>query len=392
MLAGEADHLKEYSVGIDALGKPSTYDPRRDSTVRIQVGRLRQKLTEYYATEGAEDLLVIDLPKGRFKITCEPRTVAAALAEPDGHALPGSPFTHEEPKPIRGSRLVFVLAAALVAASIWACVSTTILMRDRKESTMFRSNWTSELDDLWKPIVSVRRPLIVSIADPPFVQFKGYGAYRDLTLNTWQDIVKSPAVDAIRKALKEPSIDRNVYYAPIGEITASFLIGKLLGPRIETMSLMRTSEISLQQLADNNVLYIGAAVFFDEELRGTPLQRDLINLRPGIHNEHPHPGEPALMSDQMPLGASEDGEAYALVTHVPGPLRTTEILSFTSNRTAGRLAAVEWFTNPVYARTLVSKLRKPSGEIPRYYQIVLRVKYRGGVPTETNYVLHHELQ
>jgi hypothetical protein len=41
---------------------------------------------------------------------------------------------------------------------------------------------------------------------------------------------------------------------------------------------------------------------------------------------------------------------------------------------------------------LVSKLRKPSGEIPRYYQIVLRVKYRGGVPTETNYVLHHELQ
>src|SRR5579871_4784898 len=70
-LAGEADQLKEYSVGIDALGKPATYDPRHDSTVRIQVGRLRQKLAEYYRTEGKDDPLVIDLPKGRFKLTCE---------------------------------------------------------------------------------------------------------------------------------------------------------------------------------------------------------------------------------------------------------------------------------------------------------------------------------
>ncbi|RDJ94239.1 hypothetical protein B4Q13_15945 [Lacticaseibacillus rhamnosus] len=56
-----------------------------------------------------------------------------------------------------------------------------------------------------------------------------------------------------------------------------------------------------------------------------------------------------------------------------------------------RLAAVEWFTDEKYARILAGKLRKPSGEIPRYYQVVLRVKYKGGVPTETSYVLHHEL-
>jgi hypothetical protein len=52
---------------------------------------------------------------------------------------------------------------------------------------------------------------------------------------------------------------------------------------------------------------------------------------------------------------------------------------------------VEWFTDPVYARALVARLRKPSGEIPRYYQVVLRVKFKDGVPTSTSYVLHHEL-
>ena len=28
-IAGEADQLKEYMIGIDALGKPESYDPRR---------------------------------------------------------------------------------------------------------------------------------------------------------------------------------------------------------------------------------------------------------------------------------------------------------------------------------------------------------------------------
>src|SRR5271154_3607325 len=55
--SGEAEHLKEYSVGLDALGKPATYDPRQDSGVRLQASRLRQKLDEYYRTEGTSDPL-----------------------------------------------------------------------------------------------------------------------------------------------------------------------------------------------------------------------------------------------------------------------------------------------------------------------------------------------
>src|ERR1700692_1488584 len=76
---GEADQLKEYAVAIDGLGKPHSYAPRHNSAVRIQVGRLRQKLAEYYRTEGKLDEFVVDLPRGRFKLTCEPR---CAIVEP----------------------------------------------------------------------------------------------------------------------------------------------------------------------------------------------------------------------------------------------------------------------------------------------------------------------
>ncbi|HEY7391484.1 MAG TPA: hypothetical protein VH640_23415 [Bryobacteraceae bacterium] len=392
-LSGEADHLKEYSVGIDALGKPPTYDPRHDSTVRIQVGRLRNKLAEYYRTEGKQDPLVVDLPKGRFKLTYEealpPPAIPRAVEEaPLAPAAPSAAPSQTK----RVSPAVLALSLVSVLALIWAAVATAQLLRTRERTSEYTALWTPELEQLWKPFLASKRPMIISIADPPFVQFKGYGAYRDLALNRWEDIIKSPAVIAIGKALNHADIQPNQYYAPIGEVNASFLVGKLLGPRVETLSLLRASELSFQQLANNNVLFIGAAVFFQNELQGLPVQLDLVNSRPGIHNLHPRNGEPAILEDQVPTGSSEDGEAYILVTRVPGPLGTTEIETLTSNRTPGRLAAVDWFTDPNRARMLVSKLRSPSGQIPRFYQIVLRVKYKAGVPTETSYVLHHEVR
>ena len=78
-LSGEAGGLKEYTVGLDVFAKPDTYDPRQESVVRMHMARLRQKLAEYYRTEGVDDPIVVDLPKGAFKVTFEPR--AAALVE-----------------------------------------------------------------------------------------------------------------------------------------------------------------------------------------------------------------------------------------------------------------------------------------------------------------------
>src|SRR5580700_2348855 len=72
-LEGTADGLKEYTVGLDVFAKPASFDPRQESAVRMHVARLRQKLAEYYRTEGAGDALIVDLPKGGFKITFEPR-------------------------------------------------------------------------------------------------------------------------------------------------------------------------------------------------------------------------------------------------------------------------------------------------------------------------------
>src|ERR1019366_9358401 len=70
-IKGKADRLKEYTIGLEAFGKPPTYDPKHDSIVRLQVGRLRQKLAAYYQSEAAGDPVVVNLPKGAFKLLFE---------------------------------------------------------------------------------------------------------------------------------------------------------------------------------------------------------------------------------------------------------------------------------------------------------------------------------
>lgn len=60
------EHLKETTIGVSVFGCATDYDPKADAIVRSQAWRLRLKLKEYYADEGADDPLVIDLPKGHY--------------------------------------------------------------------------------------------------------------------------------------------------------------------------------------------------------------------------------------------------------------------------------------------------------------------------------------
>ena len=57
-----ATPVKEYQIATDVFGRPPDFDPRLDSTVRVQTGRLRSKLAEYYAGAGAEDPIIIEIP------------------------------------------------------------------------------------------------------------------------------------------------------------------------------------------------------------------------------------------------------------------------------------------------------------------------------------------
>jgi TolB-like protein len=77
-LDGKDDELKETFIAVEVFGRKADYDPKLDSIVRTEAGRLRSKLIEYYAGEGRNDSVVIALPKGRYTPVFRITEVAAA--------------------------------------------------------------------------------------------------------------------------------------------------------------------------------------------------------------------------------------------------------------------------------------------------------------------------
>jgi TolB-like protein len=71
------DTVKEYTLGVEAFGRPADYDPKIDPIVRVQARRLRTKLDEYYSTEGVGDPIRVTMPKGGYVLVFESRAVAA---------------------------------------------------------------------------------------------------------------------------------------------------------------------------------------------------------------------------------------------------------------------------------------------------------------------------
>src|SRR5579863_5708583 len=65
-IAGAGDSLKEYTIGVEALGRKNDFDPKIDPIVRVQSHSLRTKLKEYYSHEGSRDPILVQIPKGHY--------------------------------------------------------------------------------------------------------------------------------------------------------------------------------------------------------------------------------------------------------------------------------------------------------------------------------------
>jgi adenylate cyclase len=106
-LAGETDQLKEYSVGIEVFERDEKYDPRLDSIVRVEAGRLRSRLDDFYNADGASSPIRIGLPKGGYSAEfTRPAPRPTIETEPAGADITSA----------RRSRVTIPLAASLLIA------------------------------------------------------------------------------------------------------------------------------------------------------------------------------------------------------------------------------------------------------------------------------------
>ncbi len=116
-LAGGSDKLKESMLGVEVFGRKPTYDPRMDAVVRTEAVKLRARLKDYYDSEGKEDPVRIDLPKGAYVARFSVREVEPVEEDVTAPAV-SDPASADEGggrgMAIAGLIVVLALAAAAV--------------------------------------------------------------------------------------------------------------------------------------------------------------------------------------------------------------------------------------------------------------------------------------
>lgn len=400
--SGDGDKLKEYSVGLDALGKPPDYDPRQDASVRLQASRLRQKLDEYYRGEGKEDSLIIELPRSKFKIAWH--SVKADIVSNDSALQPAVPAAPAPRAPVpapafdlrplitwRGSAIA--LAAALL---VLACLNVWWIFHKPQSAAMdsAASKSTPDVDALWRPFITSRNHMIIVFSDPVFVEFQRDGGpnilFRRRDVTGWDDIVASPEFSTLRKSLGNPPARPNYEYVSRGELVATFVLSQFFASRRGDVSVTRLGDLSWQQFADNDVMLLAARTKVAELESALPVHPAFIAGDAGIRNLKPLPGEPAAFGDGNHHPDS-NGEGFELVSVLPGPLGRTTVASFTGGLGWGVIGAIQAMTDPGFARDAVRRLRVDSAPMPRYYQLVLRIKYRDGTPIDAYCVAQRAL-
>ncbi len=140
---GRDAELCEYAVATEVLGRPPEFDPADDAIARVEIHRLRKKLRDHYATDGARQELKIIIPPGMYapvfqqdgSVAPAPQHTGKRILPPGGEPHiapvldePGFQPVVLPPRPPRRRTWIFVAAALLVLLVVLVTVG---ILRNR---------------------------------------------------------------------------------------------------------------------------------------------------------------------------------------------------------------------------------------------------------------------
>ncbi len=135
-LAGDADKINEYAIGLDVFQKPTSFDPRIESLVRTEFSRLRQRLKDYYVEDGRRDTIAIDFPPRSYVANFTFRD-ASKLRETTAFPQPAR-APQLAPPSTRQARRIWLIGAIVVTCVASVLVAGIMLWRQHASLAMGR--------------------------------------------------------------------------------------------------------------------------------------------------------------------------------------------------------------------------------------------------------------
>ena len=360
--------IKEHQIATEVFGRTVDFDPRLDSTVRVQTSRLRAKLAEYYAGPGAQDPLIVDIPRGAYSVVVRSRPI------------------REEPLPHNGVHVAEALPAVRPDRYRFAAWMLSIICCGLIVSLLY---------------VMRSRPAPVAEAHPEIpVSLKAFWrVFVDAPERTWVVFSNAEFVGRPETGLRylDPAKDQGApifdHYTGIGEVMAIHELDQLFTKFQHGVVVKRGRLIAMDDVKNNDLIFVGSPSE-NLALRDLPVmqefqfRRAVSGPRKGdleIFNLHPMEAEQQGYFASAGIPLKED---YAVIGLLPGPTREHWVMTLAGVTTIATQAAVEYVCNGDSVEQLLEKVRSTGGQIMAF-EAVIRVTVSRGVPVSSELIAVH---
>jgi hypothetical protein len=361
--------LKEYQIATEVLGRPSGFDPQSDSTVRVQAGRLRVKLAEYYAHEGPDDPILVEIPKGSYALTFQLRAAKSGVQTASPLVFEPTATKAKTGSLNRGWVITIAVFAVLFAASL----TTTAILLSQRTHMQAAQAAPQAYEIFWNRFLTGPQQPWVIFSNGSFVGRPETGMR-----------YFNPASDTRSFILD--------HYTGVGEVLAIHELDHVFALLNRPIRVKRGALFSLDDAKNNDLIFVGSPSenltlldlpgtqeFVFRRLDSGPRKGDL-----AVVNVHPLPGEPkTYLGTPANQPTTED---YAVVSLLPGLDPSRSIMILAGDTTFGTQAAVEYVCREDSVKDLLQRLRVSKlGEL-KPFEALLHVKIVHGVPVMTDLV------
>jgi hypothetical protein len=359
--------LKEYQIATEVLGRPAGFDPQSDSTVRVQAGRLRVKLAEYYSHEGPDDPILVELPKGSYVLSFHVRPGKTV-------AQPASPLALEPPRSrvdTPASSRLWLFTVVVLSVLLAATLLTTLALfagRSRSQAAAVEPVPVA-YQIFWNRFVTAPQQPWVIFSNASFVGHPQKNMHYFNALSDARGVILD-------------------HYTGVGEVLAVHQLDLVFSLLNRQLRVKRGALFSLDDAKNNDLIFLGSPAenLTLLEIPGTrqfvfrkaPAPRDgdveLVNV-------HPEPGEQTtFIASPSSQPITED---YAVIGLERGidPVRSMLILAGTT--TMGTQAAAEYVCREDSLAELLRRLNVSRAGDLTPFEALLRVKVSRGVPVKT---------
>ncbi len=161
--AGKADRLKGFAIAVDVFGRDADFDPSTDADVRVQAGRLRDLLDQYFATEGAAEPLHISIPRGSYVPTYS--LLSATEPAPAAPTVEAATPATSESEPV---------ASEVIGVQTAPSPAENAALRPRNSDASVRSRRGSPTEAIARQLQMLMAAIGVVIALLGFVAYRAF--------------------------------------------------------------------------------------------------------------------------------------------------------------------------------------------------------------------------